>query len=424
MTATAFTFVFVAALAMMFVVQRWLSARQVASVRRNRDRVPEAFASRITLAAHQKAADYTIARQQFARVDRTLDLVVTLGWTLLGGLAFLASATSALPAPWNDVALTGIVAVVGGVIGLPLAWWRTFVLEARFGFNRMTLGLWISDIAKGAAVGLALGLPLLLAVLWLVSHGGALWWIDVWLLWMGFQVLVLLLYPTVIAPLFNRFSPLPAGAARERIEALLARCGFAARGLFVMDGSRRSTHGNAYFVGFGRARRIVFFDTLLTSLAPAEVESVLAHELGHYALRHIIKTLVWSAAASLLLLAILAWLARQPWFYAGLGVNDAAAMARPGVMLNLFFLALPPFVFLLSPLTSLYSRRHEFEADAFAARNASGDALASALVKMYEDNASTLTPDPLHSAFYDSHPPAAIRIGRLATLARTASPVP
>ncbi|MEP7062406.1 MAG: M48 family metallopeptidase [Betaproteobacteria bacterium] len=422
MSAAGFTIAFVAALATMFVVQSWLGARQVANVRRHRDRVPDAFASRIPLAAHQKAADYTVARQRFARVDRAVDLVVTVGWTLLGGIALAGAATSALPAPWDDVALTGIVVAVSGIIGLPLSWWRTFVLEARFGFNRTTLGLWITDMIKGVVVGVALGLPLLVAVLWLVRHGGDNWWLWVWALWIGFQVLILVLYPTVIAPLFNKFSPLPAGDARARIEALLARCGFAARGLFVMDGSKRSSHGNAYFVGFGRARRIVFFDTLLTTLAPPEVESVLAHELGHYALKHIVKMLLWSAIASLLMLALLAWLSRQPWFYAGLGVGDPTQMARPGVMLNLFFLALPPFVFLLSPLTAMYSRRHEFEADAFAARNASADALASALVKMYEDNASTLTPDPLHSAFYDSHPPAAIRIGRLASLANTQRP--
>jgi STE24 endopeptidase len=425
MSAAGFTVLFVAALVTMLVVQGWLGARQVANVRRHRDRVPDAFASRIPLAAHQKAADYTIARQQFARVDRGIDLVMTIGWTLLGGIAAAAAVTSGLPAPWNDVALTAFVIVVSGVVGLPLSWWRTFVLEARFGFNRTTTGLWLTDIAKSILVAAVLGLPLLVAVLWLVGHGGDFWWLWVWALWIGFQVLILLLYPTVIAPLFNKFSPLPAGDARARIEALLARCGFAARGLFVMDGSRRSSHGNAYFVGFGRARRIVFFDTLLTTLAPPEIESVLAHELGHYALKHIFKTLLWSAVASLALLALLAWSARQPWFYAGLGVGDAAQMARPGVMLNLFFIALPPFVFLLSPLTAMYSRRHEFEADAFAAQNASAEALASALVKMYEDNASTLTPDPLHSAFYDSHPPAAIRIGRLASLAnsqRLASP--
>jgi STE24 endopeptidase len=418
MTAAWFTALFVAALLTMIAVQSWLGARQIASVQRHRDRVPDAFAARIPLAAHQKAADYTVARQRFARVDRAVDLVVTVGWTLLGGLALAATVTSTLAAPWNDVVLTAVVAIVGGIVGLPLSWWRTFVLEARFGFNRTTLAVWLADMAKGILVGIVLGLPLLLAVLWLVAHGGGLWWLWVWALWIGFQVLILLLYPTVIAPLFNKFSPLPAGDARARIEALLARCGFAARGLFVMDGSKRSSHGNAYFVGFGRARRIVFFDTLLTTLAPPEVESVLAHELGHYALKHIVKTLIWSAVVSLAMLALLAWLSRQPWFYTGLGITDPAQMARPGVMLNLFFIALPPFVFLLSPVTAMYSRRHEFEADAFAAQNASADALVSALVKMYEDNASTLTPDPLHSAFYDSHPPAAIRIGRLASLAQ------
>ena len=416
MSAAPFTALFVAALATMIAVQSWLGSRQIASVERHRGRVPDAFAAQIPLAAHQKAADYTVARQRFARVDRGVDAVVTLALTLGGGIAWVAALTSDIAPPWNDVALTVVIAAVGGAVSLPLSWWRTFVLEARFGFNRTTLKLWVADIAKGLLVAAVLGLPMILAVLWLIAHGGTWWWLWVWAVWVGFQVLVLLLYPTVIAPLFNKFSPLPAGDARARIEALLARCGFSARGLFVMDGSKRSSHGNAYFVGFGRARRIVFFDTLLTTLAPDEVESVLAHELGHYAKKHIVKTLAWSALASLALLALLAWLAQQPWFYAGLGVHDPVAMARPGVMLNLFFVALPPFTFLLSPLMAIYSRRHEFEADEFAAQNASAVALTRALVKMYEDNASTLTPDPLHSAFYDSHPPAAIRIGHLAAL--------
>jgi STE24 endopeptidase len=418
MTPALFTALFVVALATMFFVQSWLGARQVTNVIRHRDRVPEAFAARVPLAAHQKAADYTIARQRFARVDRIIDLALTVALTLGGGVALGALLTAALPAPWNDVVLIGALAVVSGVIGLPLAWWRTFVLEARFGFNRTTLATWLADIAKGVALSVVLGLPLLLAVLWLVRHGGTYWWLWVWVVWIAFQVLMLVLYPTVIAPIFNKFSPLPAGDARARIEALLARVGFPARDLFVIDGSRRSSHGNAYFVGFGRARRIVFFDTLLATLAPQEVESVLAHELGHYKLKHVAKSLVLSAVASLALLALLAWIGSEPWFYAGLGVADQQAATRPGVTLCLFMLALPPFAFLASPLMAMYSRRHEFEADAFAARNASAEALADALVKMYEDNASTLTPDPLHSAFYDSHPPAAVRIAHLASLAR------
>ncbi|MBS0320503.1 MAG: M48 family metallopeptidase, partial [Proteobacteria bacterium] len=286
--------------------------------------------------------------------------------------------------------------------------------ESRFGFNRTTVGVWLADLAKGIAVGAALGIPLLLAVLWLAAHAGSAWWLWAWLVWTAFQVTMLVLFPTVIAPLFNKFSPLPAGDMRARIEALLARCGFRASGLFVMDGSRRSAHGNAYFTGFGRAKRIVFFDTLLARLAPDEVEAVLAHELGHFVLKHIARMLAWSVALSFVVFAVLGWLARSPWFYAGLGVDDPALAARMGVTLTLFLLALPVFTFLLSPLAARYSRRNEFAADAFAAEHASAHHLVAALVKMYEDDAATLTPDPLHSAFYDSHPPAALRIARLA----------
>jgi STE24 endopeptidase len=310
--------------------------------------------------------------------------------------------------------------VIGGVSALPFSWWRTFRIEERFGFNRTTLATWVADLAKGIAVGAALGLPLAFLVLWLMKSAGAYWWLLVWIAWMAFQLLVLVLYPTLIAPLFNRFSPLPPGDARERIERLLARCGFRSSGLFVMDGSKRSAHGNAYFTGFGRAKRVVFFDTLLARLAPEEIEAVLAHELGHFRLRHVMKRVLWSAVLSLALLVLLAWLAGAPWFYAGLGIPPAgvaAAMARPGVALALFMLALPVFTFLLAPLSSAYSRRHEFEADAFAARHASAPALVAALIKLYEDNAATLTPDPLHSAFYDSHPPASIRVARLTALA-------
>jgi STE24 endopeptidase len=413
MSALAFGVLFVAALAAMVVAQLWLGARQIACVSRHRASVPGAFAARISLTAHQKAADYTVARQRFARVEHVYDALITLLLTVGGGMALGVALTQSLSAPWDDVVLVAGLVVVTGVAGLPFAWWRTFVLEARFGFNRTTLATWLADLAKAAALGAALGVPLLLAALWLIRHGGAAWWLWVWLLWIGFQVLMLVLYPTVIAPLFNKFSPLPAGDARSRIEALLARCQFAARDLFVIDGSKRSSHGNAYFVGFGRTRRIVFFDTLLATLSPVEVESVLAHELGHYKLKHVAKSLVLSAVVSLALLALLAWLGRQPWFYAGLGVADVEPLARPGVMLALYALALPPFLYFASPLLSALSRKHEFEADAFASQNASATALADALVKMYEDNASTLTPDPLHSAFYDSHPPAATRIARL-----------
>ena len=416
--SSLFTLAFAVALVASLGIRFWLAARQISHVRAHRDATPAAFASRVDTTAHRKAADYTVTKQRLGMLETAVDAVVLVAITLGGGLAWLFAATETFSiAPiLRDLLLLVGVAVVGGVAALPFSWWRTFRIEERFGFNRTTPAVWLADLAKGIAVGAVLGLPLALLVLWLMRSAGAWWWLFAWVAWMAFQLLVLVLYPTVIAPLFNRFSPLPAGDARERIERLLARCGFRASGLFVMDGSRRSGHGNAYFTGFGRAKRVVFFDTLLTRLAPEEIEAVLAHELGHFRLRHVVKRVVWSAIFSLALLALLAWLAQAPWFYAGLGIPSSdvpAAMARPGVALALFMLALPVFTFALAPLSAAYSRRHEFEADAFAAEHASATALVAALIKLYEDNASTLTPDPLHSAFYDSHPPAAIRVARL-----------
>ncbi len=413
MTATLFSALFVVALAVSLGLQLWLARRQIAHVRAHRDTVPEPFAQRIGLAAHQRAADYTIARTRFGIVEGLFESLVLLILTFGGGLAALATLTASLFAGpmLRDLALVVAVAVVSGVVSLPFSYHRTFGIEAKFGFNRTTRALWLADLARGVLVGTVLGLPLVALILWLMHATGAWWWVLAWLAWTAFRFLVLALYPTVIAPLFNKFSPLPSGAARDAIEGLLARCGFASRGLYVMDGSRRSSHGNAFFTGFGRARRIVFFDTLLERLAPAEVEAVLAHELGHFKLRHVMKTMAWSTVASLAFMALLAWLAASPWFYEGLGAP--AAVDRPGVALILFVLALPVFTFILGPLLSIYSRRHEFEADAFAVRHSSGAALAHALVKLYEDNASTLTPDPLYSAFHDSHPPAAARIARL-----------
>ena len=429
MTAAGFSWIFVAALAVSLIVRLWLARRQIAHVTARRQEVPPAFASRIGLAAHQKAADYTVAKQQLGIVETMVDAVVLVALTLGGGLAVLFRWTEGIEAAalWRDVLLLTAIAVIGGVVSLPFSWWHTFRIEERFGFNRTTWKLWLTDMAKGILVAVVLGLPLMILALWLMRNAGALWWLWVWLAWLGFQVLMLVLFPTVIAPLFNKFSPLPAGAARERIEQLLARCDFAARGLFVVDGSRRSGHGNAYFTGFGRARRVVFFDTLLARLAPDEVEAVLAHELGHFKLRHVAKRVAWSAVVSLAFLALLAWLATMPWFYAGLGIPADAvdvAMTRPGIALALFMLALPVFTFVLSPLSALYSRKHEFEADVFASQNASATSLTQALVKLYEDNAATLTPDPLHSAFYDSHPPAAIRIARLEALSGHPAPAP
>jgi STE24 endopeptidase len=411
--ATLFRAIFLATLGCSIGLQLWLAWRQIQHVRAHRAVVPTHFAARISPEAHRKAADYTVARTQLSVADTLLDTGVLLALTLGGGVALFASRVATLPlAPlWQDAALVIAVAALGGLITLPLSWYRTFVIEQRFGFNRMTFGLWLIDLAKGVLIGAVLGIPLLTLVLWLMARAGPLWWLYAWVAWVLFQVLVLALYPTLIAPLFNKFEPLTDAGVRERVERLLARCGFAAKGLFVMDGSKRSSHGNAYFTGFGAARRIVFFDTLLSRLRAEEVEAVLAHELGHFKLRHVLKRTAWFAAGSLALLALLGWLVGETWFYASLGVPGPAP--RHGVALVLFMLALPVFTFLAAPLASLYSRKHEFEADAYAARNASAPALVAALVKLYEDNANTLTPDPLHSAFYDSHPPAAARIARL-----------
>ena len=422
MTSAGFTALFLAALALSLAVRVWLSRRQVAHVHAHRDAVPTAFAQAVGLAAHQKAADYTVAKQRLGTLNTLVDAAMLLLMTLGGGLAFIIGWTETVDVSplWRDVLLFAVTGILYGVVSLPFSWWQTFRIEERFGFNRMSWRLWLTDLAKGLAVAVALGLPLLVLVLWLMRTAGTLWWLWAWVAWMAFQLLILVLYPTLIAPLFNKFTPLGPGPARERIEALLTRCGFARAGLFVMDGSKRSGHGNAYFTGFGRAKRIVFFDTLLTRLVPDEIEAVLAHELGHYKLKHVAKRVVWSAAMSLMVLALLAWFAREPWFYAGLGVPEsllAVSMARPGVALELFLLALPVFTFVLEPLGSLYSRKHEFEADAYATRNANAGALTQALVKLYEDNAATLTPDPLHSAFYDSHPPAAVRIAHIESLA-------
>lgn len=411
-----FTVVFLAALALAVGTRLWLAGRQLAHVRGNRDRVPAEFAERVGLAAHQKAADYTVARTGLSRLEIVVDTLVLTGLTLGGGLALLHGLTHPLAAHplTRDVVFMVLVMIVTGLLSLPFSIWSTFVIEERFGFNRMTLRLWIADLLKGLGLGAALGLPLLYVLLWLMGAAGDLWWIFAWGVWVAFQLLMLVLYPTVIAPLFNTFRPVDDVSMRERIDRLLVRCGFRSNGLFVMDGSRRSSHGNAYFTGLGAAKRIVFFDTLLSRLDPPEVEAVLAHELGHYRLRHVQKRMFTVFAASLGLLAILAWLAREPWFYTGLGFPAGSGLPSDGVALTLFVLVLPTFTFLLSPLASVYSRKHEYEADGYAVAHTSAADLRRALVKLYEDNAATLTPDPLHSAFYDSHPPAALRVARLA----------
>jgi len=412
-----FTVIFLIAVAVTAATRLWLAGRHIRHVLAHRGEVPPEFAASVTLSAHQKAADYTAAKTRIGRWETLVSVALLLVFTLGGGLQFLADAwTGAFRAGGHahGMALVASVAVIGGIVDLPFSIYRVFVIEERFGFNRMTPRLFIADLAKQIALGAALGLPLLFAVLWLMDRMGDYWWLYVWLAWMAFNLVILAIYPTVIAPLFNKFTPLADESLKARIEALLARCGFRARGLFVMDGSKRSSHGNAYFTGLGAAKRIVFFDTLMQRLAPQEIEAVLAHELGHFKHRHVVKRIAMVAVASLGFLAALGYLIRQDWFFNGLGVQTPST----ALALLLFFMVLPAFTFLFHPLASIYSRRHEYEADAYAARQASAGDLVRALVKLYQDNAATLTPDPIHSAFYDSHPPAALRIARLQAFSR------
>jgi STE24 endopeptidase len=409
-----FTGLFVLLLLMSTAVRSWLNQRQVAAVLRHRDRVPDAFADQIDLAAHQKAADYTVAKARLGAFDTLLDALVLLVLTLGGLVQWLAVQWErVLPGQlvWHGAALIVSVLVLQSVIGLPLGLYRIFGVEQRFGFNRMTLKLFVIDMLKGIALATALGVPLLLVVLWLMSEAGRYWWLWVWAVLVAFSLFMQLIIPTVIMPWFNKFSPLQDPRLVERVERLLERCGFRSRGLYVMDGSKRSAHGNAFFAGFGASKRIVLFDTLVERLEPTEVEAVLAHELGHYRLNHIKKRLAVSFASSLAGLFILGLLVEQPWFYQGLGVQ----MQTLPIALLLFLLVSSTFGYFLSPLASLFSRKHEFEADQYARGHAEAEDLVRALVKLYKDNAATLTPDPLHSAFYDSHPPAATRIARLRT---------
>jgi STE24 endopeptidase len=409
---TTWTLVFVLTLLAGLALQLWLDARQAAHIRTHADRVPKAFADRISLEDHQKAAAYSLARLGVNRWDLLLSAAVLVAWTLGGGLDYLAGAIDHLEVGslWQGVALVLAVVLIGGLIDLPLSAWRTFVVEQGFGFNRNTPVGFLRDKLLGALLALLFGVPLVSAILWLMTSAGAQWWLWAWAVWMTFTLLVTWAYPVLIAPLFNRFEPLANRTLRDRLERLLQRCGFRSNGMFVMDGSRRSSHGNAYFTGFGANKRIVFFDTLLDGLDEDEVEAVLAHELGHFKRRHVAKGLALSAALSLGGLALLGWLAGQSWFYAGLGVDRA----NEATALVLFLLVLPAFSVFVSPLFAALSRKHEYEADAFAAEQTNARHLISGLVKMYRDNASTLTPDPLYSAFYHSHPPASLRVAHLA----------
>ncbi len=416
---TAFAFALLASLAF----KLWLATRQMRHVAQHRDHVPPAFVGTVTPEAHRKAADYTLAKGRFGLLTTAFGSAVLLGWTLLGGLDALNAVLrdALLPgagAMVYQLALLAAFVVIGTVIDLPFEWYSAFRIEQRFGFNRMTMGLWLADLAKGALVGAVIGLPLAALVLWIMQATGGLWWLWAWVAWVGFNLLLLVIYPTVIAPLFNKFSPLPDEALKARVQALMQRCGFAARGLFVMDGSRRSAHANAYFTGLGAAKRVVFFDTLLERLTPGEVEAVLAHELGHFKRRHVVKRMAGIFGLSLAGLALLGWLAGQSGFYAGLGVAPNMAAPNDALALLLFMLALPPFTFFVSPLLAHFSRRHEFEADAYACQQADGRDLANALLKLHEDNAATLTPDPLYVRFYYSHPPAGERLAALPQGAR------
>ncbi|WP_343670464.1 M48 family metallopeptidase [Paraburkholderia heleia] len=413
--ALSFSVLFVVAVLAMVATRLWLASRQIRFVAAHRGAVPAQFTATIPLAAHQRAADYTVARTRLGMIEIVLGAVVLIALTLLGGVQALDLGISdAIGRDYvGQIALIGAVLAISGLVELPLDYYRQFVIEERFGFNRMTKRIFVMDRIKGLLIGAAFGIPLLFVVLWLMKQAGSLWWLWTWAVWVAFQMLVLVLYPTFIAPLFNKFEPLRDEALRSRIEALMQRCGFAAKGLFVMDGSRRSAHGNAYFTGFGASKRIVFFDTLLARLSGSEIEAVLAHELGHFKRRHVIKRMVVTFAISLALLALLGWLSQRVWFYEGLGVRPSLLGGNEGLALVLFFLAVPVFLFFITPLGSLSSRKHEFEADAFAATQTDAQHLVNALVKLYEDNASTLTPDPLYTAFYYSHPPASQRIDRL-----------
>ena len=410
-----FSLAFVALLVAGLLVRTLLASRQIRHVAQHRQTVPAAFAQTITPEAHQKAADYTIAKARFAMLDGAIEAALLLGWTLLGGLDWLNSALLGAMGGGmaQQLALVGAFALIGGLLGLPSAWWSTFRIEERFGFNKMSPGLWLADALKGAAVGALLGLPILALILWLMQAAGGLWWLWAWGVWMGFNLLMLVFYPTVIAPLFNKFEPLQDETLKGRVSALMARCGFEAKGLFVMDGSKRSAHANAYFTGFGAAKRVVFFDTLLKQLAPDEIDAVLAHELGHYKRRHILQRVVMMFALSLVGFAALGYASQQSWFYSGLGVTPSMTAPNGALAILLFMLAVPLVTFFLSPLMAQLSRRHEFEADAYAMDKTNGADLASALLKLYKDNASTLTPDPLYVRFYYSHPPASERVARL-----------
>ena len=410
-----FTIAFLIAFLASFGLRHWLAQRQMRFVAKHRDSVPAEFAEKVTLAEHQKAADYTIAKLRLGVLENGVSAIILIGFTLLGGLQILNISLSQLLGDGitQQIALLGSIAIISGMVDLPFSWYKQFHLEERFGFNRMGKKLFFIDMMKGLGVGAAIGIPLLWVILSLMAKAGNLWWLWAWVVLTVFSLLMQWIFPSFIAPLFNKFQPLPDGDLKTQIEALLTRCDFASQGLFVMDGSKRSAHGNAFFAGMGKAKRIVFFDTLIEKLNPGEVEAVLAHELGHFKCKHIRKSLLVSFALSFGMFALLGWISTQVWFYTDLGVMPNLNGYNGGLALALFMLVSPVFSFFFTPLASIASRKHEYEADGFAATKSSAKDLISALVKLYQDNASTLTPDPIYTAFYSSHPPAPLRIANL-----------
>ena len=419
------TLVLAAGLLANLAVKLWLATRHARHVAQHRHQVPTAFAAVVTLPAHQKAADYTLAKSRLAVWEIALDALILLAWTLLGGLDLLNQVLLSWLGPGmvQQLALMLSFVLIGGLLSLPLSLYQTFGLEQRFGFNKMTWGLWLSDLVKGVLLGVVLGLPILWLILWLMAAGGVLWWLWAWVALVSYQVFFMWIAPNVIMPLFNKFTPLEDEALKQQVSELMSRSGFTAKGFFVMDGSRRSAHSNAFFTGFGASKRVVFFDTLLKQLSPSEMQAVLAHELGHFKHRHVLKMMVTSFIVTLLGLAALGWLSQQVWFYTGLGVTPhiavplgehaARVVSNDALALLLFMMVVPLATFFISPLSSGRSRRYEFEADAYAVKQSNAQDLASALLKLYQDNASTLTPDPLYVTFYYSHPPASQRLARM-----------
>jgi STE24 endopeptidase len=413
------TIAFALALTFSLVLKFWLASRQIRHVALNRNAVPAIFAEKIKLSAHQKAADYTVTKSRFGLLELAWGAAIALAWTLLGGLSVLNQWLVAMMGHGLLQQVTVLVAfmAIGSLLDLPFTLYQTFVIEERFGFNKTSVKLWLQDSAKSLVLSALIGLPFITLVVWMMGATGAWWWLWVWGVWMGFNFLALLIYPTWIAPLFNKFQPLEDPKIKERASQLMARCGFTSKGFFVMDGSKRSAHANAYFTGFGASKRVVFYDTLLAQLSPPEVDAVLAHELGHFKHRHVIKRIVSMFALSLLGFFALGWVSQQVWFFTGLGVMPNLGAPNDALALLLFMMVLPLLGTFVGPVFAQLSRKHEFEADAYAVTQTSGPALAGALLKLFEDNASTLTPDPIYVQFYYSHPPATERLGRILGIA-------